>query len=41
MMYKLNPQQVSQRQAAAAMNAAARRAARATIAPLPESRGFI
>tara|TARA_B110000238_G_scaffold105902_1_gene115351 strand:+ start:384 stop:509 length:126 start_codon:yes stop_codon:yes gene_type:complete len=41
MRYKLNPQQVSQRQAAAAMNAAARRAAHATIAPLPESRGFI
>jgi|TARA_B110000037_G_scaffold179851_1_gene206234 hypothetical protein len=40
-MYKLNPQQVSQRQVAAAMSAAARRAARATIAPLPESRGFI
>jgi len=37
MMYKLNPQQVLLRQAAAAMNAAAR----ATIAPLPESRGFI
>jgi hypothetical protein len=40
-MYKLNPQQVSPRQAAAAISAAARRAARAKIAPLPESRGFI
>jgi len=40
-MYKLNPQQVAPRQAAAAMNAAERRAARAIVAPLPESRGFI
>jgi hypothetical protein len=41
MMVKVNPQQVSQRQAAAAMNAAARGAARATIASLLERRGFI
>jgi len=40
-MYKLNPQQVSPRQAVAAIIAAARRAARATVATLPESRGFI
>jgi len=40
-MYKSNPQLLAPRQAAAAMNAAARRAARATYAPLPESRGFI
>jgi len=40
-MYKLNPQQVSPRQAVAAMNAAARRLARATVASLPESRGFV
>jgi hypothetical protein len=40
-MYTLKPQQVALRQATAAMIAAARRAARATYSPLPESRGFI